>query len=188
MTNSFILLTGMSSCGKTTIIKRIIEELKKNGNNNIKGFYTEECRNVSGERTGFDVHTIDGSTAALARVNSPSNKASSYKVGKYNVYVSDFEAICMKYLESHDESLLVIDEIGKMELFSKKFETAVKNFLKNDNNLKILATVPLKANINLVDQLKKHKNARLFHITKSNRDEIYSEIYDALQNMINFTK
>ena len=188
MTNSFILLTGMPGCGKTTVIKRIVEELKKNGNNNIKGFYTGECRDASGERTGFDVHTLDGSTTALARISSPTSKSSSYKVGKYNVYVSDFEAMCMKYLESYDGSLLVIDEIGKMELFSKRFESAVKNFLKTDSNLKILATVPLKANINIVDQLKNHKNAKLFHITKSNRYEIYSEIYDALQNMISFTK
>ncbi|XP_070495996.1 nucleoside-triphosphatase THEP1 [Chironomus tepperi] len=184
MPNSFILLTGMPGCGKTTIIKRIVDELKKNGNNNIKGFYTRECRNSSGERTGFDIFTLDGSSTALARISSPTSKSSSYKVGKYNVYVSDFEGMCMKYLESHDGSLLVIDEIGKMELFSKKFETAVKNFLKIDNNLKILATVPLKANINLIDQLKNHKNARLYHITKSNRDEIYAEIYEALQKMI----
>jgi nucleoside-triphosphatase len=90
----------------------------------------------------------------------------------------------MKYLESNDGSLLVIDEIGKMELFSKKFEAVIRNFLKTDSNLKILATVPLKANINLIDQLKNHKNARLYHITKSNRDGIYSEIYEALQKMI----
>jgi len=184
MTNSFVLLTGMPGCGKTTIIKRIIEELRKNGNNHLKGFYTGECRDASGERTGFDVYTLDGSSTALARINSPTSMSSNYKVGKYNVYVGEFEAMCMKYLESHDGSLLIIDEIGKMELFSKKFEVAIRNFLKTDNNLKILATVPLKANINLIDQLKNHKNARLFHITKSNRDEIYSEIYDALQNMI----
>ncbi|KAL7035037.1 hypothetical protein ACKWTF_008212 [Chironomus riparius] len=182
MTNLFILLTGMPGCGKTTIIKRIVEELKKNGNNNMKGFYTGECRDASGERTGFDVHTLDGSSTALARINSPTNKSSNYKVGKYNVYVSDFEAMCMKYMESHDESLLVIDEIGKMELFSQKFEAAIRNFLNIDCNFKILATVPLKANINLIDQLKNHKNARLFHITKSNRDEIYDALQDMLAN------
>lgn len=182
MANTFVLLTGMPGCGKTTMIKRIVEDLKKNGVKEIKGFYTTECRNSDGERSGFDIITLDGSETALARINS--TKPSSYKVGKYSVFVDDFENMCMKYLDPDEKSVLVIDEIGKMELFSKKFETALTNFLKTNNNKKILATVPLKANNSLIDQLKHHKNSRLFHITKSNRDAIYSEIYQAVQNIL----
>lgn len=62
----------MPSCGKTTIIKKIVEELQKTGKKNIRGFYTAEFRK-SGERIGFDVHTIcenveDEEVEPLARI------------------------------------------------------------------------------------------------------------------------
>lgn len=51
-------------------MKKIVSNLKKNGNANIKGFYTEEVRNNDGERIGFDVHLLDNakSVGILARV------------------------------------------------------------------------------------------------------------------------
>lgn len=175
----------MPGCGKTTIIKKIIEDLRKKEITKVKGFYTTECRDNNGERSGFDIFTLDGLTSALARINSSTNKTSVYKVGKYNVYIDEFEKMCMKYVESNDGSLLIIDEIGKMELLSKRFEGAIKNILKIDENLKVLATVPFKSTSSLIDQLKNRKeNVKIFHITKSNRDNIYSEIYEALQDMI----
>ncbi|KAG5681298.1 hypothetical protein PVAND_010748 [Polypedilum vanderplanki] len=190
MPNSFIILTGMPGSGKSTIIKRIVNELRANTMTNLKGFYTEECRNEANERIGFDIKTFDGKEGILARTsteinskNKPTNM--NYKVGKYVVYVNEFENLCMKYFDiSEEKDLLVIDEIGKMELFSKKFEKAINNLLSTKSNLKILATVPLKNSHLLVEQIKSDKNSTLFHITKSNRDDLYAEILNKVKEMI----
>jgi len=91
----------------------------------------------------------------------------------------------MNIVESSNEnSLLVIDEIGKMELCSRKFEDIIKRFLTSANNLNIIATVPLKSPASLIDDLKKHQKSQLFHITKFNREEIYNEILQAAQKMM----
>jgi nucleoside-triphosphatase len=67
--SSFILLTGMPGCGKTTMVKKVVDELKKKQIVKcIQGFYTEECRNTQNERIGFDVVSLDGKRGALARV------------------------------------------------------------------------------------------------------------------------
>lgn len=109
----------------------------------------------------------------------------TFKVGKFIVYVREFEALCLNIIESSKEnSLLVIDEIGKMELLSRRFEDVIKQFLTSPNNLKIIATVPLKSPVSLVDDLKKHQKSQLFKITKSNREEIYNEILQAAQKMM----
>lgn len=64
---NFIILTGMPGCGKTTMIKRIVEDLKKQKVSNIIGFYTEEIRDHE-ERIGFDIHLMNGKVGKLARV------------------------------------------------------------------------------------------------------------------------
>lgn len=58
----------MPGCGKTTIIKKIVEDLRKRNVANVVGFYTQEVRGDDGERIGFDIHLLDGRTQILARI------------------------------------------------------------------------------------------------------------------------
>lgn len=58
----------MPGCGKTTLIKKVVEELKKSKVANIVGFYTDEVRDESGNRIGFDIHLLNGKSGVLARV------------------------------------------------------------------------------------------------------------------------
>ncbi|KAL1491397.1 hypothetical protein ABEB36_011999 [Hypothenemus hampei] len=58
-----------------------------------------------------------------------------------------------------ENGILVLDEIGKMELFSKKFQNAVATAFQRFN-VKILATVPVKGP-HFVENLKKNNNCRV---------------------------
>lgn len=61
--------------------------------------------------------------------------------------------------------VLVVDEIGKMEMFSGNFQKAVSQLLcKKDVTL--LATIPVKsANpIPLVEEVRRHPEVRLFEV------------------------
>lgn len=67
--STFLLITGVPACGKTTLIKKLIQDLKKlQLVPKMQGFFTEETTNSAGFRTGFDVVDFDGNRIPLARL------------------------------------------------------------------------------------------------------------------------
>lgn len=166
-----ILLTGAPGCGKTTAIIQIMENLKS-----VKaaGFYTQEIRQDN-TRKGFCWTRLDGAAGVLAHINTKS----PCKVGKYGVDVSGFEKFVAPILDINhsDAELFIIDEIGKMECFSKKFVTAVHRLFASDKS--VLATVAQKG-ASLISEVKDYPGTKLFFLTHQNRDKTIAEILQIL--------
>lgn len=90
----------------------------------------------------------------------------------------------MHNVDTRDEaSLLVIDEIGTMELLSQRFRETIDNILATNKKLKVLATVPLRNANPLIQQLKDHPRSQVFHVTKGNRDKLFENVLKATQNL-----
>ncbi len=122
-----LLLTGRPGCGKTTVVRRVVEHLSEQ-RIPVQGFYTLEVRE-GGRRVGFDVITVpEGRVAPLARVQPG---AAGPRVGRYRVFVATLEALVLPLLQARDPRvrLLVVDEIGAMELLSSRFREAVARLL-----------------------------------------------------------
>jgi len=105
-----LLITGHPGIGKITFIKKLAGELN---DLHLTGFYTAEIKE-SGIRKGFELISFAGSKGILAHVDIKS----PYRVSKYGVDVVSFD----KFLDSlelldRSASVVVIDEIGKMECF-----------------------------------------------------------------------
>ncbi|KAK9050530.1 hypothetical protein SSX86_030501 [Deinandra increscens subsp. villosa] len=181
------LVTGSPGVGKTTLVATILETLKSSSPNlKIQGFFTREIRQ-GGERVGFEVVTLDGRTAPLASINSSSSESIRWPtVGKYRVDVASFESLALPELQVKEETdLFVIDEVGKMEVYSSLFFPAVLRVL--ESNKPLLATIPIpKAgrDIPAVARLKNHPGATIFNLTKSNRDAMKDQIHSLLAGML----
>lgn len=126
------IITGRPGTGKTTLLKEIILSLSGRP---AFGFYTEEVR--TGEtRTGFLLKTLNGAERLLAHINFKGR----HRVCKYGV---DLEAMRpgIREIEQglNEGGLIVIDEIGKMELFSAEFREVVLKAL--DSKCDLLATM-----------------------------------------------
>mmetsp|Transcript_5978 Transcript_5978/g.9680 ORF Transcript_5978/g.9680 Transcript_5978/m.9680 type:complete len:163 (-) Transcript_5978:456-944(-) len=134
-----ILITGPPGCGKTTLITKICSSFR---HLQPVGFYTEEVRDIdTARRVGFDIVTLDGKRIPLARVDRSRGKHGP-SVGKYRVDVSAFERLVIPILrEAETSSLAVIDEIGKMELFSREFQAQVRKLLDSAATV-VLGTIP----------------------------------------------
>lgn len=159
--------------GKTTIVKKIVAGIESAG-----GFYTEEIRERS-TRRGFKITTLEGKQGILAYEGT----LSPYRVGKYGVNIEVLESMGVESirdaLEDKGKRLVVIDEIGTMELFSSRFQDAVIEAF--DSGKKVLATVPMKSNV-FVGRLKSKQLAQLISVTVSNRDSLPEEILKIISN------
>ncbi|MGC9394362.1 MAG: nucleoside-triphosphatase [Anaerolineae bacterium] len=115
-----LLLTGRPGIGKTTIIRNIVAQV----GNKAGGFYTEEIVGPGG-RKGFRLITLGGKETAqiatMAHVDLRSPKAP--RVGRYGVDVDALERIGVAALRRamQKKKLMIVDEIGTMELYSRAF-------------------------------------------------------------------
>jgi len=164
------LLTGQPGTGKTSIIKQAIAEMKGKAG----GFYTEEMRS-QGVRQGFRLVTLEGQTAILAHINFPS----PYRVSKYGVDVESLDKVGVSALNKamRECNLVVIDEIGKMELFSAKFREAVSNILNSSQRL--LGTIMLSPNP-YADAIKRQPQVNLVTVTRTNHQQVLGKLQDWL--------
>jgi nucleoside-triphosphatase THEP1 len=123
-----VLLTGTPGVGKSTCIMKIVRALCEHGSSSkrVCGFYTCE-RRIERARVGFDgVCVSTGVQCTLASTTGPGSCVRSPSVGKYKVHIDEFEYFALARLQlQRDVTIIVCDEIGKMELFSQPFTDQV---------------------------------------------------------------
>ena len=167
------LLTGRPGAGKTSLIKQAIAGMKGQAG----GFYTEEIRS-QGVRQGFRLVTLDGQSAILAHVDI----RSPYRVSKYGVDTDSLDRVGVSALRRAAEEcdLVVIDEIGKMELFSVNFREAVIQII--DSGQRVLGTIMLTPNL-WADAIKSRPQVNLVMVTRDNHQEILEKLRHWLKTM-----
>lgn len=163
-----ILITGLPGVGKTTLIKQIAEELRLF---NPVGFYTTEIRE-KGVRKGFELISLNGRKGILSHIDIKS----PYRVGKYRVDVRGFEEFIndIPFL-NYATSLIIIDEIGKMECMSEKFCRLIEELL--NSNRVVIAIIALKSS-GIIEGIKRRDDVKLFEITEKNRGELLKTLTD----------
>ena len=160
-----VLLTGRPGCGKTTLIKRVVNNLPRRAG----GFYTEEIRD-GGTRAGFKIVTLDGEEVVFAHVDFKTRE----HVGKYGLDLSALETGVEAVREAvHRRRLVVIDEIGPMEIRSAIFRDAVSEVL--DSNVPILATIVARS-LPFADAIKKRRDVTVIEVRPDNREQLVSEL------------
>jgi nucleoside-triphosphatase len=165
-TKKNILITGPPGIGKTTIMKKIAQMLKDSG---PAGFYTAEIRE-GGVRHGFELVGLNGRKGILSHIDIKG----PHHVGRYGVDIKGFE-IFLDALMLTDPSvtLVMIDEIGKMECLSQRFRTVVGTVLGSEKT--VIATIALKGP-GFIAEVKGRDDAMLFEMTLENRDSLAEEI------------
>ena len=158
---SVLLLTGSPGIGKTTVIRRVAEQIK---DRRLGGFYTEEIREAV-ERRGFRLLGFDGTETVIAHVGFPRR----YSVGKYGVDVGAIDAaVSLLALDAATDCYLV-DEIGKMECLSERFVEAMRGLLNGPAPM--IATVALRGS-GFIAEAKASEGVTMWRLTEENRDDL----------------
>ena len=151
-----LLLKGKPGTGKTALIKEALARTKVKGD----GFYTEEIR-TGGIRQGFKIVTLDGQEAILAHIDI----SSPHQVSKYGVDTDSLNRVGVSVLRQalKESDLVVIDEIGKMELLLPQVREAVT--LAINSGKRVLGTIMLNPHP-FADEIKCHSEVETLLVTR----------------------
>jgi nucleoside-triphosphatase len=156
-----IFLTGPPSSGKTTVIQKVIAATGEK----TTGFYTQEIKK-HGKRVGFMMKTLHGKEGLLGHETIKS----SYHIRRYGVSIENIEKLAVPAITPQSEdTIVVIDEIGKMECFSAAFCEAARKALDAPNM--VLGTIAV-GGTDFIQAIKERNDITIYEVTPQNRDRL----------------
>ncbi len=169
-----VLLTGRPGVGKTTLLRRVVGNLKIAAG----GFYTEEIRE-GGARVGFRLRTWEGKSGVLAHVRFEGPP----RVGKYGVdprVMDEIGAPAVIEAIGHAR-LIAIDELGGMELFSRRFRESVLAAL--DSPVPVSGVIQDRAHP-FLNQVRTRPDVEILRLRVENRSRLEQELRERLEELL----
>ena len=160
-------ITGMPNVGKTDTLIKIIKSLEEHGYT-VEGMITEPIIKKK-KRVGFYVK--DWQTQEK-EIFAHLDYETKEKVGNYGVDTDALEKIGVPAIEKaitdEEINIIVIDEIGKMEMLSEKFCEMVTAALDSDKP--IIVTLHKKSRTPLLQDVRRRDDIRILEVTPVNRN------------------
>lgn len=158
-------ITGLPGAGKTHALLKVIEMLEAEGVA-VGGMVTEPIIEDN-KRTGFAI--IDWASKEKG-VFAHVNIHSKFSVGKFGVDLDVLEEVGVKALMKacEDADVIVIDEVGRMEVESPTFIDTVKYAL--DIEKPLLLTLHKKSRNPLLQDIRRRDDVRILEVTPINRN------------------
>jgi len=168
-----LMVTGPSGVGKTSVMLRSVKGLKNRGYA-IGGMISHDVRE-GGVRVGFEIMDFStGQRGWLAHINQPTGP----KISKYRVNLTDLDAIGVSSILDaiRNADMIIVDEIGPMELFSSAFRDAVVHAVESDKP--VLGTIHFGLRNSLIKSIKNREDAEILEVTYENREILHNLIID----------
>ena len=171
-----IFLTGRPGIGKTSVLLRVIKILKDEGLL-VGGMISQEARRGA-SRVGFRLIDItNGREGWMAHIHQKSGPS----VGKYRVNLHDLHHIGVRAISSAIDTadVIVIDEVGPMELFSTAFKEAVTQAIESSRIL--IGVLHYRARDPLISTIRTMPHVHIFEVTLTNRQHLHKTIINMIR-------
>lgn len=158
-------ITGLPGSGKTYALLRVLEMLK---DQDVRiGGMIDEPVGDGRHKTGFTCRDLlTGETVEFASTEYESR----IMVGKIGVDLAKLESVGVKAIKEAcaECDIIVIDEVGKMEVESQAFVDAVKEALDVDKPM--IITLHKKSRNPLLQDIRRRDDVRILEVTPTNRN------------------
>lgn len=172
-------MTGLPGIGKTTMLERVASHFSSRGVR-IGGFTTSEVREQS-QRIGFRITDVStGNSGWLSRKDSETGP----RVGSYRVISENLEKIGVESIEkavSDPIDLILIDEIGPMEMTSASFRRTISQVFSTDKPT--VVSVRLGSHYPEIEKVR--RDCLQFMLTLATREQVYQRLIEQVENWIN---
>lgn len=171
------LVTGPPRCGKSTLITNLSKRLRVRGFK-VGGITTPEIRSPTGTRTGFLIRDIDsGKEQTMASVGL----SSDIQVGRYGVNVDSIRTTGVEAIKRAVTAfdIVVIDEIGKMEVVVPEFQQWVSRAL--DSEKTVLGTISRHFSHPFFAAIKHRPDVIILQLTRDNQAKICKRLNKLLK-------
>ena len=193
-----ILITGDVGVGKSTLIGRLLRRVQEP----VYGFRTEKVKrdaqgsavyihpatgeksysddNIAATFAPFEDRGEDKGTVLLSRESGRTKEPSLCLQKPLFCITGAFDELGVSLLAGIPAgSVVLMDELGFMESKALRFCDAVMAVL-DGSYYGIAAVKPM--NTPFLEKVRSHKDALVFEVTKSNRDELYEKIMQDLRH------
>lgn len=165
-----IAVTGSPGVGKSTLVAKVTSGTKLR----VGGVLARD-RRYKDRRTGFEL--LDLSTGMVGILADESGDGP--QLGKYRVHLDDLDLIGAQAVENAlGCDLIVVDEVGPMELTSHRFVLAVEMAIASSKPM--LVVLHQWSNHRLAKKIR--GSFRVLTVTRENRDSLADEIAKALKS------
>lgn len=174
-----LFITGMPGVGKSTIVQNIVSLLKERGYW-VGGVSCPEVREDE-NRVGFEIiDLLSNRRGVLSHVRLSSGPS----VGKYHVNLNDLSKVGVTALNNavSESDVVVIDEIGPMELQGKDFQEAVMRAVESQKP--VLGIVHWRIKHPLIERIKGRSDVKIYEVTPQNREAIQAKILEETLNAL----
>lgn len=169
--NKFVVMAD-KEVGKTTLVNKILNQRKTN----ICGFFTKRYIDLANDEGQYPIY--------MCEVNSDPILDDKHLVGMCGNgrhYTNDdvFNELGVKLITTNNiNDLIIMDEIGFLEMNAEEFKKKVIEVLSSKNP--VLLMLKQRLDIEFLTNIKENENVEFIRMNKDNRDEIYEYLASKL--------
>ncbi len=169
------LIVASPGVGKSTLIRRVLEELDRP----VFGYVTRKERHEWDETLGHPIYIYP---AGQPERRSGENLVGHCKDRRPTIYAEVFCRFAPHLWEPvPSDGVIILDEIGFMESASPAFCDGILHLL--DGDIPVIAAVKDK-DTEFLRRIRNHPKAKCFPLTESNREQTYHAVLQEMKRSL----
>ena len=165
-----ILICGAKGVGKSTLIRKLCMD----ANAPIYGYCTKMLSTADADGL-FPIYIHPARQTEAERTYGSANLIGRCDICIRDVYTNVFDNLGANYIAAAKPGgYIIMDELGFMEAKAETFVRSV--FAALDGDIPVIAAVKARFDVPFLNEVRAHKNATLYLLTRENRDALYDEL------------